>query len=303
MLHQEIIFREVRVTTRKEVDNSVGLIYRNKPIFLMIVINFFILSACGGLSNYKNSAKKIALAADLKPILLHTSTFRIAGFYRISKLKEPLTIYIEGDGLAWLSRYRPSANPTPKKPIALKLAALDKNYNVVYLARPCQYVNLIKEKLCKVPYWTQKRFSNKVIVAINEAINIFKLKGGVDRIHLVGYSGGGAVAALAASRRKDIASLRTVAGYMDHISLNRETGVSPLKGSLDPIRAAPYLEYIPQIHYSGIQDKRIPRWVAQKFIKAVGNNNCTSIQKVNATHGIGWEKIWGRVWSIIPTCH
>jgi hypothetical protein len=276
---------------------------RKKAFFLLVILNLFFLSSCGGLSNYKNSAKKIALSANLKPILLRTSTFRLAGFYRFSKYKASLTVYIEGDGLAWLTRYRPSANPTPKNPISLKLAAIDKSANVVYLARPCQYVSLSDEKLCGVPYWTQKRFSKEVIVAVNEAITKLASKAGSNRIHLVGYSGGGAVAALAASRRKDIASLRTVAGYMDHISLNRETGVSPLKGSLDPISVAPYLKSIPQFHYTGNQDERIPGWVAQKFSKAVGNNACTSILKVNASHGNGWEKIWGRVWSKIPTCH
>jgi hypothetical protein len=283
------------------VNKSSGLVNRDRVIFLMFF--FFLLSSCGGLSNYKNRSKKIALLADLKPILLPTSTFRLAGFYRFSKHTAPLTVYIEGDGLAWLTRYRPSADPTPKNPIALQLAALDKSANVVYLARPCQYVNLSKEKLCGVPFWTQKRFSKEVIVAVNEAISKLASKARADSIHLVGYSGGGAVAALAAARRKDIASLRTVAGYMDHISLNRETGVSPLKGSLDPIRAAPYLKSIPQIHYTGNQDERIPGWVAQNFRKAVGNNACTSVQKVKATHEKGWEKVWGRVGSKIPTCH
>jgi len=275
---------------------------RNKAVFLFVVLSLFLLSSCGGLSSGRSTAKKIALSADLKPILLRTSTFRLAGFYRFSKRGTPLTVYIEGDGLAWLTRYRPSADPTPKNPIALRLAAIDKSANVVYLARPCQYVSLSEEKLCGVPYWTQKRFSKEVIVAVNEAINILASKAGADRIHLVGYSGGGAVAALAASRRKDIASLRTVAGYMDHVSLNKKAGVSPLKGSLDPIRAAPYLKLIPQTHYTGNQDERIPGWVAQNFRKAVGNNACASTRKVNATHEKGWERVWKKVWSDIPTC-
>jgi hypothetical protein len=282
---------------------NIGLINRNNYFFLMIIFFILLLSSCGGLSHYQNKAKKIALSADLKPFLLRTSNFRLAGFYRFSNPNVALTVYIEGDGLAWLTRYRPSADPTPKNPIALYLATLDNSANVVYLARPCQYVTLSEEKLCGIPYWTEKRFSKEIILAINEAIDKLASKSGAKSIHLVGYSGGGAVAALAASRRKDIASLRTVAGYMDHVSLNREIGVSPLIGSLDPIRAAPYLKFIPQIHYTGKQDERIPGWVAQKFIKAVGNNSCTSIQTVNASHGNGWEKIWSRVGSKIPSCH
>jgi hypothetical protein len=282
---------------------NIVLIYRNRTLTIMVFLFYFFLSSCAGLNSYKNNAKKIAMSADLMPILLQTPTFRLAGFYRFSKPKAPLTVYIEGDGLAWLTRYRPSGNPTPKNPIALQLATLDKSANVAYLARPCQYVSLRDEKLCGVPYWTQKRFSKEVIVAINAALSILVSKSKAEAIHLVGYSGGGAVAALAAFRRNDIASLRTVAGYMDHVSLNRKAGVSPLKGSLDPIRAAPYLKSIPQIHYTGNQDERIPGWVAHKFRKAVRNNGCTSVQIVDATHENGWEKVWGRVWSKIPICH
>jgi hypothetical protein len=303
MPRPETTFREIKNINRRYEENNIGLVKRDKSTIIMIILSIFLLTSCGGLANYRKNAKKIALSADFKPILLRTSNFRLAAFYRYSKYASPLTVYIEGDGLAWLKRNRPSTNPTPKNPLVLKLATLDKSANVVYLARPCQYVRLSGEKLCGIPYWTQKRFSKEVIVAVNEAIDKLAFKAGAKRIHLVGYSGGGAVAALAASSRSDIASLRTLAGYMDHVSLNREVSVSPLKGSLDPIRAAPYLKFIPQIHYSGNEDERIPGWVAQNFRKAVGNNACTSVQKVNATHGNGWEKVWDRVWSKIPICH
>ena len=123
----------------------------------------------------------------------------------------------------------PSANPTPRNPLGLRLAAIDPGKNVLYLARPCQYINFKSERSCKVSYWTLKRFSKEVIIAVNEAIDKMVLKARVERIHLVGYSGGGAVAALVAASRKDVSSLRTLAGYMDHVSLNKEVGVSPLK--------------------------------------------------------------------------
>jgi pimeloyl-ACP methyl ester carboxylesterase len=119
---------------------------------------------------------------------------------------------------------------------------------------------------------------------------------------LVGYSGGGAVAALVAARRNDVSSLRTLAGYMDHVSLNREVGVTPLKGSLDPIKAAPRLRLIPQIHFSGKKDKVIPKWVAKRFSRAVGNKNCTFVRLVNATHEKGWERVWQNIGSKIPAC-
>ena len=267
-------------------------------IGVLIIVNLLITNCAGKLTK----AKRIASPAGLKSAVIKTSYFKIQSFYRFSKKGDPLTIYIEGDGQAWLNRYQPSFNPTPRNPLALRLAALDKGKNIIYLARPCQYVDIYKEKLCSTPYWTQKRFAKEVIIAIEEAITIMSSRNKSKNIHLVGYSGGGAVVAMIAARRKDIDSIRTVAGYMDHVALNRDANVSQLKGSLDPIRAAPRLKKIPQIHYSGENDKRVPGWVLKNFRKAVGTSNCISLRQVDATHEKGWEKIWERAWSKIPTC-
>jgi hypothetical protein len=265
-----------------------------------IIVLSICISSCTG--KY-TKATKIANKAGLKSAVLQTSKFNIQSFYRFTKRGDPLTIYIEGDGQAWLTRTQPSMNPTPRNPIALRMAALDRGKNVIYLARPCMYVDLSLEKFCSVPYWTHKRFAKVIILAINEAINIMASRSEAKKIHLIGYSGGGAVVAMLAARRKKIASIRTVAGYMDHVALNRKAKVSPLIGSLDPIRAAPRLKSTPQIHYSGRQDKRVPSWVLHNFSKAVGDSNCVTIRKVNATHEEGWEKIWANVWSKIPTCN
>jgi hypothetical protein len=290
MLRQEIIF---------QVTGRVNQLTKTFRIILLVV--FF--TGCNSQKVINNVAKDIALTTGLKPILLRTSTFSIKGYYRFQKPGSPLTVYIEGDGLAYLHRNIPSRNPTPKNPMGLRLASLDMRSNVVYLARPCQYVDLKLERLCSIPFWTEKRFAKEVILAIDEAIDKLASKGKVQRIHLVGYSGGGAVAALVAARRNDIVSIRTVAGYMNHVSLNKQSGVSPLKGSLDPMRIASRLKSIPQIHYAGKQDKIIPYWVARSFSSAVGNKNCSSVQLTNATHIKGWEKVWESAWARIPSCN
>ena len=267
-------------------------------IVFFIIISLLITNCSGTLTR----AKRIAATAELKSAVLNTSNFKIQSYYRFSKKGKPLTIYIEGDGQAWLTRTQPSLNPTPRNPLALKLAVLDQSKNIMYLARPCQYINLYNEKHCSIPYWTHKRFSKKIILAIDQAINIMVSRVKSKRIHLIGYSGGGAIAAMVAARRKDVASIRTLAGYMDHVALNHKANVSQLIGSLDPIKAAPRLKKTPQIHYSGKQDKRVPAWVLKNFIKAVGPSNCISLRKVNATHEEGWEEVWAKIWSRIPTC-
>jgi hypothetical protein len=290
MLRQEIIF---------QVADRVNQLTNILRLILLVVF----CTGCNSQKVMNNIARDIALTTGLRPILLHTSTFSIKGYYRFQKPGAPLTVYLEGDGLAYLNRNVPSRNPTPKNPMGLRLASLDMRENVVYLARPCQYVDLKVEKLCNIPFWTEKRFAKEVILAIDEAIDKLASKGKIQRIHLVGYSGGGAVAALVAAHRNDIVSLRTVAGYMNHVSLNKKLGVSPLNGSLDPMRIASRLKSIPQIHYAGKQDKIIPYWVTRSFSRAVGNKNCSSVQLSNATHIKGWEKVWETAWARMPSCN
>lgn len=94
--------------------------------------------------------------------------------------------------------------------MGLKLAALDASPNVVYLARPCQYV---WSPLCSDIYWTDRRFAVEVVEAMSAAIDRLILPG--QKLHLVGYSGSGAVAVLVAARRPDVVSLRTIAGNLD----------------------------------------------------------------------------------------
>jgi hypothetical protein len=255
-----------------------------------------------GCASKLDKAKNIAAPAGLKSKIIQTSNFKLQTFYHIKKKGDPLTVYIEGDGLAWRTLNQPSNNPTPRNPIALRLAAIDESQNLMYLARPCQYVDLINEKLCSIPYWTHKRFAKQVIIAMNDAITTMSKRAKSHNIHLIGYSGGGAIVAMIAAIRKDIASIRTIAGYMDHVSLNRKENVSQLTGSLDPMKAAPRLKSVPQIHYSGRKDKRVPGWVLLNFRKAVGGGNCINLKKVDASHEEGWEEIWRRVWSKIPQC-
>ena len=271
----------------------------NTIILGLIIINTLFISSCAG---KLKEANNIAESAGFKSTVLNTSYFKLQVFYRISRTRVPIKIYIEGDGLGWLTRTQPSSNPTPRNPLALRLAAIDKGENVVYIARPCQYIELKHEKLCQVPYWTHKRFAKEVILAVDEAIDTMVSKAKAKNIHLVGYSGGGAVVAMVAAKRRDVASIRTVAGYMDHVALNRKANVSPLIGSLDPLKAAPRLKTIPQVHYIGRKDKRVPGWVLKNFRKAMGGGNCITLRRVNASHEEGWEDVWAKVWSKMPSC-
>lgn len=243
-------------------------------------------------------AGEIAREGGLAPSVFQAGGFAIQSFARGQG--DDLTIYIEGDGFAWQSRTQPSTDPTPLNPLALRLAVRDPATAVAYLGRPCQYVD---SPTCNRRYWGASRFSEEIIAAMDEAVSAAKSSAGAARVHLVGYSGGGAVVALLAARRGDVASLRTVAGYVDHVRLNAHYGVSPLDGSLDPMAVAPDLAAIPQLHFAGGEDGLIPPWVAEGFVAAQGDNACARVEVVaGAGHAQGWAPAWPQLLAMPLPC-
>lgn len=226
---------------------------------------------------------------------LKTTNFNLASYCRFTKVGEPVTIYIEGDGCAWVNRDQPSNDPTPNNQLVLALATIDPANNVAYLARPGQYPESGKPD-CNQAYWTDKRFSEDVITSMNEAIDQLVFRVQTDKVNLVGYSGGAAVAVLIASRRSDVVSLRTIAGNLDPNAVNRYHKVSEFKDLLNPMEVAEKIKNIPQRHFVGLQDKIIPSFIAESFVKRMGEKNILLIIIVeDATHTTGWLKQWKKL--------
>lgn len=268
---------------------------------LLFPIGFTImLSGCA--SSAFEKSNDIAKDGHLDFIKISTPLFTLASYQRIHNSTLPLHIYIEGDGKAWLSRTQPSLDPTPNEPTALRLAALDPAANVVYLARPCQFIPMAENPQCQTTYWTGKRFSPEVIQAMSEAITQIKQRAHIENIVLVGYSGGGALAALLAERRDDILSLRTVAGYLDVEYANTLHHVSPMPDSRNPIDHAPGLAALAQIHFSGGNDTVIPSAIAQRFVARVGERCARQITVAGMTHRGPWETRWSQLLTIPPAC-
>ncbi|WP_415905559.1 alpha/beta fold hydrolase [Neptuniibacter sp. QD48_55] len=235
------------------------------------------------------NAQNIANASALEPLIIQTHSFQLQSYYRIKDSTKPLHVYIEGDGLAWISKHKLSENPTPIKPVALELASLDHRANILYLARPCQYV---KNNLCGSQYWSNKRFSKEVIDSTNQAINVIKRHFSLSTVELVGFSGGAAVSILAAAERDDVREITTIAGNLDHKRLNRLHHVSQLTESLNPIDVATELNHIPQLHLVGNKDIVVPKSIADAFVSASHKPENIQIKNVNASHTQGWSKIW-----------
>ncbi len=275
---------------------------RNILVAALLINLSFLFAGCTSVDR-QSVASQIAKQSGLTRENVQTSSFLIVTWSRITPPATSLHVYIEGDGFAWQSRTRPSDDPTPHNPVGLTLAATDTRANVLYLARPCQFVGPELPADCSVRWWTEDRFSAEVLEAMNEALDRFVARYPGVQLDLTGYSGGGNMAALLAERRKDVRSLRTVAGNLDVAYVNALHHVSAMPDSLNAIDSAASLRHIPQLHLSGDADKTVPSDVARRFVQAVGGNCARTAVVSGMGHGSNWAAIWPQ-WLAqgVPAC-
>ncbi len=218
---------------------------------------------------------------------IKTESFDILELKRIQGNTKRLTVYIEGDGAAWPTPYHPPRNPTPSYPVALALAASDPSQAVVYLGRPCQYLDEAQLAQCPAIWWTNQRFSSEVIKAYAQALDSIKIQSGAQTLRLVGYSGGGVIAALTALGRDDVDSLVTVASPLSLGKWTQLKSLSPLSGSIDPLFALGKLP--PATHWIGTRDDVVPLSIVEEFAQKRGG-------KVNPIKGYDHQCCWTENW-------
>lgn len=255
-----------------------------------------LLCACStlpGPEERQQSAAALALNAGWTGVDLPAGDFRLRAFVPQHAVRTAtLTVYIEGDGLAWVNRSTPAFDPTPANPMALKLALLD-DQPAAYLARPCQYAPSPGRQPCERRYWTSHRFAPEVISSSNAAIDQLKARFAADALILVGYSGGGAVALLAAASRTDVARVITVAGNLDHAIWSATENISPLGGSLNPADFAAELGATPQTHLVGGRDRTVPEYVARSYASRSGPASRVEIIVIpEFDHHCCWTQRW-----------
>jgi dienelactone hydrolase len=261
-----------------------------------VILTGLLLAACTtpSLDERRADSASIATDAGWQRLNLDAGAFVLAAYVPpVLRQTDVLTIYIEGDGLAWLDGATPSFDPTPLDPLALRLALRDPARAAVYLARPCQYVFGAERRGCEAKYWTSHRFAPEVIEATNAAIDQLKARYGAQRLALVGYSGGGAVAALAASERQDVTRLITIAATLDHRAWTSAEGLAPLSGSLNPADAWPRLRRVPQTHFVGGKDRAVGESVARAYAARFPPGEQPTIIVVPAfDHHCCWVERW-----------
>lgn len=280
-------------------------VLRFAPLIIAILI-----SGCGlgrlGIDG-REVADDIAEAAGLQRAELTDGTFLLRVYHRgLVQRTTPLHVYIEGDGRAWKSRRRLSRDPTPKEPMALRMAARDRAAAVMYIGRPCQYLNERQLQRCDKKYWSSHRYGEQVIAASKHVIDwaMSRARGADSRLLLVGYSGGGQVAAQVAARRPDNTRLVTVAGNIDHVAWTTFHRHTPLKGSLNASDYGDVLRDVPQWHFVGGEDEIVPASVVRSYLKQLGDARKARLVVVpDLPHHEGWDAAWPELLFSRPDWH
>lgn len=248
-------------------------------------------------------ARTIASQTNLKQEKIVAGDFLLTTYHRGLKISDKnLMVYVEGDGSAWDRKYRLSKNPTPKNPLGLKLAAKDIANSILYIARPCMYLEEELLQDCPEKFWSSHRYSEQVISSINQVIDLAVGASSTKSLTLVGYSGGGTIAALIAARRNDVSSFITIASNLDHEFWTKLHDISPLTGSLDPVEYVDTLSKIKQIHFVGAIDNIIPETVIKHYLsKMLFKDNITINVIKDFNHSCCWEDAWPELLSTTNT--
>ncbi len=250
------------------------------------------------------TAQRIAAPAWMIKRDISASPYLLRSYERIHDRGGIANLYIEGDGSVFTSPEEWENNPTPKTPVALHLASKDRAENVIYLARPCQYTNTLSKEECSQSAWKENRFSAEIIESFKTAMDDISNRYDIKGFHLIGYSGGGTIATLLASNRKDVLSLRTIAGILDHETQSRLLEMPPLSGSLNPVNEASRLTKMPQYHFIGGQDKFVPPAILHSYLQAMPPTNCVQTMLVQeAGYDKGWVNKWPELLKLPVTCY
>ncbi|WOI08976.1 dienelactone hydrolase family protein [Thalassospira lucentensis] len=232
--------------------------------------------------------------AGWKTELLSAGAFDVFSVRTTSRNGAVLTVYLEGDGYAYMTPNRISPDPTPINPLALRLAIADPGTGpVAYLARACQYVMPDHGRNCARPYWSFKRYAPEIVDNANLAIDALKQRTSTTKIMLVGYSGGGALAVLVAAHRDDVAGIVTVASNLDLGYWTRRDDLMPLEGSLDPVDFSDRVAIIPQVHFSGALDTTVGPDVTRAYMSLLPQDApARMITKPTFDHSCCWAVSW-----------
>jgi pimeloyl-ACP methyl ester carboxylesterase len=244
-----------------------------------------------GCATPQRRADTIAAAAGLQPLWLNGSRFRHYAYFRDQPSPRRLWVFIDGDGSPWIEGgTKPASDPTPHNPLALSLAAKTPGA-VLYLGRPCYFLAR-SDAVCTPHVWTDGRYGAEVVDSLVSVLSGFMRGHAVSDVVLVGYSGGGTLAALMAPRigSSVIVSVVTIAGNLDPDQWTALHGYEALVTSLNPARQSPIPENIRQVHLVGARDSNVPPVTAARYLARVPPRQVWTFMDFD--HRCCWVEQW-----------
>jgi len=203
-----------------------------------------------------------------------------------------LYVFIDGDGTPWKTPHKISLNPDPINPLVLKLMTNTPNPSI-YLSRPCYWERNIH---CNYLWWTNRRYSKQVVDIMVKVLK--KISSKYKNITLVGYSGGGTLAALIANSVIKVSKLITLSGNLNHVKWTQYHNFSPLTESLNSFNFV-LPSTLTQFHFAAENDKIIlSTWIKEFSDKQI---NSRYILMNNFDHRCCWVEKWGEILELTNT--
>ncbi|MGH1470354.1 MAG: alpha/beta fold hydrolase [Cellvibrionaceae bacterium] len=259
-----------------------------------------VLSVCISCSSPVNRLQHQAEQLGLKEKTVQTTNNHLIKSYYSKSLEEKLNnqlvfVYLEGDGRPWSKRMGPNNDPNTHQSVVLPLLIQAMNETKeagIYLSRPCYGIDPMPEN-CNQKWWTSHRYSKQVVDEMDEALTQLKNVFNIEKMVLVGHSGGGALAMLLANKRKhndEIEAVITLAGNLDHTTWTNYFHYLPLHGSLNVIDEPPLPSNIIRWHFAGNKDTTVPIEIIREVTQK--DEDAKLIELENVDHTCCWHSRW-----------
>lgn len=256
---------------------------------LIILLSSLILCGLGACATPSTQFDEFATRFQFEKSALTGRSFEHAIYKRGARSTENdvLHIYLGSDGTPWRHN-KPARDPTQRNPLTLKLMLSDDS-PAVYVGRPC-YHGLNDQRGCSQELWTSARYSEEIIHSTVAAIEKVIASSKHKSIALIGYSGGGVIATLAAERIENVTVLVTIAANLDIDAWTNHHGYDRLLDSINPASQGPLRSDVEQYHFFGSDDRVVPTEVVNRYFDK--NTKSRRRELSNFDHTCCWEDIW-----------
>jgi len=159
--------------------------------------------------------------------------------------------------------HEPAADPTGSGNLTIDLLLADP-VPALYITRPC-YQLVEMPPACDPDLWTSARYSNLIAKAMADAITQVADSLKPDSLTLIGYSGGGVLALLAATHIDPPPRVITVASNLDTDAWTKFHGHLPLTRSSNPLLVLDKSSGSKHIHLMGGKDRVVPPSTVSRY--------------------------------------